>query len=504
MSDSICWSIGTQRTPSFLAIQPATNCSKLRPDNARGAIAAVFEDQRITYRQLNERANQLAHRLQNLGVGPDVLVGLAVERSFDLLVGLQGILKAGGAYVPLDTSYPVQRLSFMMADTALDIVVTQQSVLPLLPENKATRVCLDADWKTISAESTDNPVGRAGPENLAYVIYTSGSTGTPKGVLLEHRGLCNLAALQVRALELGPESRVLQFASIGFDASVWEVFATLMSGATLCLATAEALMPGADLLTLLRKESITVATLPPSVLAVLDAMDLPSLRTIVSAGEACTNEIVRRWSPRRRFINAYGPTEATVCATMTGCDGIGGTISIGKPNANTRIYILNRHLEPVPIGVAGELYICGVGLARGYHNRPELTAERFIPNPFSSDSSSRLYKTGDLARYLPDGNIEYLGRLDHQVKIRGFRIELGEIESVLEQHPAIKATAVVAREDIPGDKRLLRTSSGPPPSPWNSGHPSLATVVGSLFCDNQLNPHYQVKGVVAERDKDRV
>ncbi|MEH2235451.1 non-ribosomal peptide synthetase, partial [Nostoc sp.] len=288
-------------------------------------------------------------------------------------------------------------------------------------------------------------------ENLAYVIYTSGSTGTPKGVAIEHQNLCNLAQIQKNLFDVEPYSRILQFASISFDASVWEIFMAVTHGAMLVLGTASKLMPGDDLKQIIEQSSVTHVTLPPSTLAVLSPPELSALGQIIVAGEACSIELANQWSVSRRFFNAYGPTESTVCATVGINDG-SEKISIGRPIANTQIYILDNHLQPTPIGVPGEIYIGGDGLARGYLNRPELTSERFISNPFGV---GRLYKTGDLACYFPDGNIEFLGRIDNQVKIRGFRIELGEIEAVLNNHPQVQQAVVIVREDIADNKRLV-------------------------------------------------
>ncbi|MBW4563379.1 MAG: amino acid adenylation domain-containing protein [Mojavia pulchra JT2-VF2] len=429
------------------------------------AVAVVFADQQLTYRELNAKANQLAHYLQTLGVGPEVLVGICVERSLETLIGILGILKAGGAYLPLDPSYPAERLAFMLEDAQVPVLLTQQSLGIDQTHNeslqKTTIVYLDK-WETDTC-GEENPVSGVTSDNLAYTIYTSGSTGRPKGVLLTHRGLCNLATAQQQLFNVQPDNRVLQFASLSFDASIWEIVMAWFAGATLVLAQRDDLLPGTTLLELLRDQQIAIVTLPPSALAVLPAEELPDLQTIIVAGEACPPELVKRWAPGRRFFNAYGPTESTVCATVAECTPGHKKLPIGYPIANTQVYILDAHLQPVPLGVPGELYIAGVGLARGYLNRTELTAEKFI---FKSkgigqralgtqSSEERLYKTGDLARYLADGNIEYLGRIDNQVKIRGFRIELGEIEAVLSQHPDVREAIAIAREDTSGDKRLV-------------------------------------------------
>jgi amino acid adenylation domain-containing protein len=481
------------------------------------AIAVVFEDEQLTYRELNNRSNQLAHYLQKLGVSPEVLVGICLERSVEMIVGLLGIFKAGGAYVPLDPTYPQERLNFMLEDAQVSILLTHSALASLLKEgwgesqHGLTVVCVDEDLEqhsvnlspypsptrrgepdsplplqgtgalvrraggvrsslseqycdsdanaygmaTPSAQhSQENPTSRVTPNNLAYVIYTSGSTGKPKGVLVEHQGLCNLSQAQIQTFNLQPTDRILQFASLSFDASIFEIVMALRTGATLYLARKESLLPGSALLQLLRNNAITHVTLPPSVLAVLPAQELPALRTIISAGEACSTHIVRRWASGRRFFNAYGPTEATVWSTVAELSDNSEKPSIGRPIANTQVYILDSHLRPVPIGVPGELYIGGDGLARGYLNQPELTTFAFIPNPFSDKQGARLYKTGDLAHYRPDCNIEFLGRIDEQVKIRGFRIELGEIEALLNQHPAVREAIAIAK-DVSGNKRLV-------------------------------------------------
>jgi amino acid adenylation domain-containing protein len=422
------------------------------------AVAVVFEEQQLTYRELNCRANQLAHYLRTLGVKPEVLVGICVERSLEMIVGLLGILKAGGAYVPLDPTYPQERLAFMLKDAQVPVLLTQQHLLPTLASHSSSaRVCLDTDWPAIFQQSQENPIPWATLKNLAYVIYTSGSTGLPKGVLIEHCGLPNLAMAQIQRFGIRPGSRVLQFSSLNFDASASEIMMAL-AGATLFLAKRDTLLPGSPLWQFLYEYAITTVTLPPSVLALLPIGPLPSLQTLIVAGESCPAELVACWQPGRHFFNAYGPTETTVCATIFECPNNYHQPSpppIGRPLVNTQVYVLDTHLQRVPVGVPGELYVGGIGLARGYLNRPELTAEKFIPNPFSSNPQARLYKTGDLVRYRHDGNLEFLGRIDNQVKVRGFRIELGEVEAVLTQHPTVQEAVVIAREDNPGDKRLV-------------------------------------------------
>lgn len=425
---------------------------KRQPDN----FAVVFADQRLTYRELNARANQLARYLhQVVGVGQETLVGICVERSVEMLVGVLAILKAGGAYIPLDPVYPLERLAFMLEDSQVKVLLTQEKLVKKLPEHHAQVICLDTDWSRISQESTENLMSKVQPDNLAYVIYTSGSTGTPKGVLVAHQGLCNLAQTQIATFNVSSASRVLQFASLSFDASISEVVMALCSGSELYLVTSFSLLLGTTLWQFLQEQAITHITLPPTVLATLPAEEIPTLQTIVVAGEACSTELATTWSQGRCFYNAYGPTEYTVCATINKYNQGDTKLHIGRPIANTQIYLLDSDRQPVAMGVVGELYIGGVGLARGYLNRPDLTAQKFIPNPFSNEPGSRLYKTGDLARYLNDGNIEFIGRIDHQIKLRGFRIELEEIAIVLKQHSLVQEAVVIDYEYIPGDVRLV-------------------------------------------------
>ena len=432
------------------------------------AVAVVYSDQQLTYNELNNRANQLAHYLQSLGVKPDQLVGICLERSLEMIVGLLGILKAGGAYLPLDPDYPSERLQFAIADAQLSLLLTQEGLIDKLPEHQARLILLDRFTEEINQNSQDNLTGVVTANNLANLIYTSGSTGKPKGVMVEHRGLFNLAQAQIKTFNLQSNYRILQFASLNFDASIWEIIMAIGAGATLYLDTKDALMPGLPLMGRLKDYGITHITLPPSALAALPLEDIPELQTIIVAGEACSEELIKQWATGRNFFNAYGPTETSVCATVEKWTDETLKVTIGRPIANTQIYILDSHLQPVPIGVPGELHIGGMGLARGYLNRPELTQEKFIPNPFEKDEvipptllnkggnePSKLYKTGDLARYLPDGNIEYVGRIDNQVKIRGFRIELGEIEAVLSQNHAVQSSCVIVREDNPGEKQLV-------------------------------------------------
>jgi amino acid adenylation domain-containing protein len=419
-----------------------------------GHTAVVFEDQSLTYAELNARANRLAHRLLSLKaedgallVRPDALVAVCVERSLEMVIGLLGVLKAGAAYVPIDPGYPEERVAFMLADSAASALLTQTALLARLPVeglgHPCRALCLDqADFADYPAH---NPPPHSRPENLAYVIYTSGSTGRPKGVMLEHRGAVNLAAFQRQYFRTGADSRVLQFASLSFDAASWEVLMALCGGAALYLVPFNQIQ--VDISAVLQIQAITHATLPPSALGVLSEIDLPDLAYLTVAGEACPPDLVACWAAGRHFINAYGPTEATVCASVFECQPDGQKPPIGKPIANTRIYVLDGHGQPLPPGVPGELCVAGAGLARGYLNRPALTAEKFVEIEVFGQRE-RVYKTGDLARWLPDGNLEFLGRIDHQVKLRGFRIELGEIEAALAGHEAVREAVVVLH---PGD-----------------------------------------------------
>ena len=427
------------------------------PDTA----ALVLEHETLSYAGLNVRANRLARHLRTLGAGPDRLVAICAERGFGMIEALLAVLKAGAAYVPLDPAYPPDRLAFMLQDSAPAALIAHGATREAVGGLGAACpvVDLDADaaqWEGLCA--ADLPRAETGlrPEHLAYVIYTSGSTGRPKGVMVAHAGLCNLATAQAQAFGVTPDSRVLQFASFSFDACVWEVFMALSHGAGLCLPSPQTVLAGEFLLEATAKHRVSHATLPPTVLAALPAeAALDPVQVLVVAGEALPGGLARRWARGRRLVNAYGPTEATVCASLHECrDGAAGAPPIGKPIANTRIYLLAPDGQPVPAGVVGEIHIGGAGVARGYLNRPDLTEERFLADPFSGGGGARMYKTGDLGRWLPGGDIEFLGRNDFQVKIRGFRIELGEIESALLEHPLVREAAAVAREGAAGEKQL--------------------------------------------------
>lgn len=427
------------------------------------AVAVVFEGTHLTYRELNQRANQMAHYLRAFGVGSEVLVGIFMERSLEMIIGLYGILKSGGAYVPLDPEYPPERVAFMLQDTRVPVLLTQKRLVPELPSHGAKLVCLDADWPTIAKESTDNPSSGVMAENLAYVIYTSGSTGRPKGVMNCHKGICNRLLWTQDTYQLTDADRVVQKTPFSFDVSVWEFFWPLLFGARLIVARPGGHKDSNYLINLIVEQGITtIHFVPPMLQVFLDHKDVgncDSLKRVICSGEALPHELQERFFDRldAELHNLYGPTEAAVDVTYWACQrgSNQGFVPIGRPVANTQIYLLDSHMQPVPMGEPGELHIGGVQVARGYLNRPELTEANFIPDPFRDEAGACLYKTGDLACYLPGGDLKYLGRIDHQVKISGVRIELGEIESVLEAHPAIKQAVVLAREHEPGEKRLV-------------------------------------------------
>ena len=435
------------------------------------AVAVVFENQSLTYRELNNSANQLAHYLQKLGVKPEVLVGICLERSLEMIVGILGILKAGGAYVPLDPNYPKERLAHLLSDSQILVLLTQEHLVSKLPENQAQVVKLNNDWGIISKESDENPVSGVQPENLTYIIYTSGSTGLPKGVMIEHRSVLNLLTgldQNIYTQYFNSPLRVSVNGSLSFDTSVKQLI-QILKGHTLEIVPEELRFDGDRLLSYLGEHQVDVFDCTPSQLELLIRAGLltksKSVPKAILVGGEPINETTWQILAQAKYIHfydVYGPTECTVDATVCDLRWFNLKPVIGRPITNTEIYILDQYLQPVPIGIPGELHIGGDGLARGYLNRPELTAEKFIPNPFKKSKvksqklkSDRLYKTGDLARYLPDGNIEFIGRIDNQVKIRGFRIELGEIESALNQYPDVRETVVIAREDVPGDKRLV-------------------------------------------------
>jgi amino acid adenylation domain-containing protein len=454
---------------------------EMQVDRTPDLVAVEFEGTKLTYRELNQRANQLAHYLTKLGVKPEKFVGICMARSVEMVIAVLGTLKAGGGYVPLDPEYPAERRRFMLEDSQATILLTQQALAVKVFEQQEAMVrvqieasipvqtiCLDTNWETITQESSDNLANLATPYRPAYVIFTSGSTGKPKGVVMEHRPLCNLISWQIETTLSSKTARTLQFASLGFDVSFQELFSTWCSGGTLVLLPTEVRRDPTALLRFVAINKVERLFLPVVALQQLaDAAEIETvfpeeLREIITAGEQLqtTPRIVSLFERLKfcRLVNQYGPTE---CHVVSACTLEPAPRNwplrppIGRPISNIKLYLLDVHLQPVPIGIAGELFIGGDGLARGYLNRPELTAEKFIGNPLSIEPEARLYKTGDLARYLPDGSIEFLGRIDNQVKIRGSRIELGEIEAVLSKHPLVRESVVILREDTLGDKRIV-------------------------------------------------
>jgi amino acid adenylation domain-containing protein len=429
------------------------------------AVAVVGGARSLTYRELNQRANQVANYLRKRGVGPDVLVGVCLKRSPEMVIALLGVWKSGGAYVPLDASYPADRLAFMVSDSAVRVLITEEACRQLFNSMDEKTVCLDSDWPVIAAEDNGNFDSGSKPANLAYVMYTSGSTGKPKGAMILHRGLVNYLWWAIKEYRLQPHGSVPVHSSISFDLTVTSLYPALMSGGQVELLAED--IGAQNLLAALRRTKdrdlvkITPAHLEALGLQLSTEEVKGMTRTFVIGGENLLAESLRLWresASDTRLINEYGPTE-----TVVGCcvyevkaeDPLNGSVPIGRPIANTQLYILDEKLEPVAPGIMGELYIGGAGVARGYLNRPELTRERFLPDSFSGEKEARMYRTGDLARYREDGIIEYLGRADNQVKVRGYRIELGEIEAVLASCPAVQSCVVLAREDTPGDKQLI-------------------------------------------------
>ncbi|HEU4559497.1 MAG TPA: amino acid adenylation domain-containing protein [Longimicrobium sp.] len=451
------WNRTETQDPRGLCLHQLFEAQVRRTPNA---VALISGDLSLTYAERNARANRLARRLAALGAAPETIVALALERGVEMVVALLAVAKAGAAFLPVDPAYPAERRQWMLERSAARLVLTTSVLATDLPETRATVVALDGIAAEIEGEDDGDLSVDVDAGNAAYVIFTSGSTGRPKGVVVPHRGIANLAAAQRDAFGVEPDGRVLQFASFSFDAGVAEVAHTLLNGATLVMARPG--QAGPELLALLRDRAVTVATLPPSLLATLPADGLPALRTIVSAGEAVPADVVARWGQGRRFVNAYGPTETTVCATVSIDPSASGRPPIGGPIANVRVYLLDARMQPAPVGVPGELYVGGVGVARGYLGQPAQTAERFVPDAFGGEPGARLYRTGDLGRWRPDGTIEFIGRNDFQVKIRGFRVELGEIEARLAEHPAVREAVVLAREDEPGEKRLVAYVVGDP------------------------------------------
>ncbi len=457
-----------------------------RPD----AVAVVCEDQQLTYRQLNERANRLANHLAGLGVRQETPVAICVQRSLALVVGLLGILKAGGAYVPLEPDHPADRLAYMLADADAALLLTEARLAETLPAFNGRTVCLDADWERIAHESTETPVSRAGPQNLACVLYTSGSTGVPKGVMVGHGGISNFVSWVETTVGLSHADRVLWNARAGFDGTITELFAPLAAGAGV-IVRPEQVHPGSEeVVRLIARNKVTILNVVPSVLQILLADQLftscNDVRVVFCGGETLRPEIVERFfaQVQAELYNLYGPTEATVDATFWQCQPGSRTrsVPIGRPLANVQTYVLDRNLQPVPIGVRGELCLGGVGLARGYCGHPEFTAETFIPHPFHGEPGARLYRTGDVASYRPDGSIQFLGRIDRQVKIRGNRVELGEIEAVLRHHPTVGDVVVVVRDESNETSSVVRSGKSLVAYvvPADGGKPSVSELLDFL------------------------
>ena len=421
------------------------------------AVAVVFEDEQLTYRELNQRANQLAHYLVSLGVQPEVLVGICVERSLKMLIALLAILKAGAAYVPLDPAYPQERIAYILEDAQISVLLTQQHLMAQLPKHQAKAICLDSDWNNIAQENQNNLVNKVTSENLAYVIYTSGSTGKPKGVQIQHDAVVNFLTSMSQTPGITERDIFLSVTTITFDIAALELYLPLIVGARVVVASREVASDGVQLLAKLAESGATIMQATPATWRMLLEAGLSKMSLkILCGGEALPHNLSQQLLERCDSLwNLYGPTETTIWSAVYRVKREDGVAYVGSAIANTQIYILDKYLNPVPIGITGELYIAGDGLARSYFNRRELTAEKFIPNPFSSKPGARLYKTSDLARYLPDGNIEFIGRIDHQVKIRGFRIELGEIEAVISQHSDVQTVVVLVSEDENGNKRLV-------------------------------------------------
>jgi amino acid adenylation domain-containing protein len=467
------------------------------------AVAVIFEDQKLTYRELNERANQLGHHLQRLGVRTNVPIGVYMHRSVEMITALLGILKAGAAYLPLDPNYPKERQAFVLEDTQLPVLLTQSALLPDLPPHESRVLGLDPAWKAVAGERRDNPSCVADEDCLAYILYTSGSTGRPKGILVPHRGLSNYLTWATAAYGVTAGSGAPLFTSISFDLTITSLFPPLLVGGTVHI------LPEGSGVDALRHAfgtglNYSLVKITPAHLELLGQVLEPQkaaggTRVFVIGGENLTSRQIAFWqtfAPDTVLVNEYGPTETVVgCCTYRVPPGKQppGSVPIGKPIANTRLHVLDARMRPVSPGTPGELAIGGAGLAWGYHNRPDLTAEQFVPDPFSGEAGARLYRTGDLVRTLPDGNLEFLGRIDHQVKVHGYRIELGEIETVLGQHPSVRQAAVLARHDALGEKRLVAYVVPRP-------HQALTIADVRTYLESRL-PHYMIPPVIVFLDE---
>ncbi len=452
------------------------------------ATALICQHERLTYGELNSRANQLAHYLRGQGVGPEVLLGICFARSIEMLVGILGILKAGGAYVPLDPAYPQERLAAIVEDAKAPILLTMRSLTNVLPAHGARLICLDADWAQISEQSAKNPERNVAPSNLGYVLFTSGSTGRPKGVALEHRSAATFIQWAQEVFLPDEVAGTLFSTSICFDLSIFEIFVPLSMGGKVVIAENALALPK-----LPAAREVTLINTVPSAIAELVRLEVvpASVRVVNLAGEALPTSLAQRIYDKTtvsKVYNLYGPTEDTTYSTYTLVPR-GAEVTIGRPLPNTQAYILDESRQLLPIGVPGELYLAGDGLARGYCGRDDLTKERFVPNPFAKQAGARMYRTGDLARFLADGNIQYMGRIDNQVKLRGFRIELGEIEAVLTKDPRVQSAVVIVREDNPGDKRLVAYAV-----------PSGASIPGAELKDlvRKRLPEYMVPSAFVE------
>ncbi|HLX20720.1 MAG TPA: amino acid adenylation domain-containing protein, partial [Gaiellaceae bacterium] len=461
------WNATARPYPNCRADELVERQAATRPGDA----AVEFEGHRLTYGELDARTNGLAHVLQGLGVGPDVLVAVCLERSAEMLIALLGIMRAGGAYVPVDPAFPADRQQFMLDDAGVRVIVTQESLLSSVSTSGADCVCLDRDAARIFAAGTDPPPCSAGPDDLAYVIYTSGSTGRPKGVQIPHRALVNFLTTMAERPGLGANDVLVAVTTLSFDIAGLELYLPLVQGGRLVVAPQSVAADPRALAALIEAAGATVVQATPTTWRMLVDSGWPGRRglKVLCGGEALPQILAEQLVERGLELwNMYGPTETTIWSTVSRVQA-GEALTIGRPIANTSLYILDDQLQPMPVGVPGELHIGGDGVARGYLDRPELTAERFVPNPFDSREEGRMYKTGDLARYRDDGTVEFLGRRDHQVKVRGFRIELGEIETALARQPGVTAAVAVAREDAPGDARLVAyvviEGSGPERTP---------------------------------------
>jgi amino acid adenylation domain-containing protein len=458
------------------------------------ATAVVFDEKELTYAQLNVRANRLARRLVKFGVGPDQVVAVCLERSFDLIVALLAIMKAGGTYLPIDPALPRERQALMLNDAKPVALITEKLLQPELPPVTAPLFVIDAERASLDSESGENLPGRVTGKNLAYVMYTSGSTGVPKGVEIPHEALVNFLVSMQERPGLTPKDVLVAVTTFSFDIAGLEIFLPLVTGARLIFLSRDDAADGFRVLHHLTANNATVLQATPSTWRMLlDAKwpGSPQLK-MLCGGEALPRELALQLLDKGGELwNMYGPTETTIWSSAARVTRDDVAISIGQPIANTQLYILDPHLQPVPMGVTGELHIGGLGLARGYRNRAELTAERFVPDPFSNEPSARLYKTGDVARLRAKGQIEVLGRLDHQVKIRGFRIELGEIEARISEFPAVKEVVVIAREDVPGRKQLVAYLVLHSPSPATPVSSELRTFLETKLPDYMIPAFFE-------------